>query len=159
MALTQRTLKDRLKLVGLEIQDQYFTLDQATREVVVTRWFMASTYGGNMEESFPTPAKKFYDKHGMNDFMYLRPELQPEAPQLPAAPGLWFCIAPSNEPFEGPKRVFAKMIPLSGSKKRVYQFMGMYQVHPAVPPYLTVEEYGAQTPQVGSIVACISFLT
>lgn len=44
--------------------------------------------------------------------------------------------------------MFVQVVPVVGSKKSVYQFMGMYKVRPAVPAYLTVEEYVAQSPQV-----------
>lgn len=148
MALHASTLRDRLKPIGLEIQDQHFTLDQATREVVVTRLFMSKTYGGNMQMTCPVPARKFLDVHGMDDFMFLPTGFQPEAPLLPGAPGLWFNNNADEEGFDQVQRVFVQVVPVVGSKKSVYQFMGMYKVRPAVPAYLTVEEYVAQSPQV-----------
>ncbi|KJA21624.1 hypothetical protein HYPSUDRAFT_216177 [Hypholoma sublateritium FD-334 SS-4] len=147
MALLASTLRDRLKPIGLEIQDQFFTLDQATREVVVRRLFISQTYGGSMQETFPKPASKFLDVHGMNDFMFLPTEYQPEAPLLPGAPGLWFCSDPYYDRFEEMQRVFVKVVPVVGSKKSVYQYMGMYKLRSAAPAYLTVAEYAAQTPQ------------
>lgn len=92
MALHASTLRDRLKPIGLEIQDQHFTLDQATREVVVTRLFMSKTYGGNMQMTCPVPARKFLDVHGMDDFMFLPTGFQPEAPLLPGAPGVGWTL-------------------------------------------------------------------
>ena len=71
MALLPSTLRDRLKPIGLDIQDQYFAIDQATREVAVSRLFMSKTYGGNMQMTCPTPARNFLDVHGMDDFMFL----------------------------------------------------------------------------------------
>ncbi|KJA28750.1 hypothetical protein HYPSUDRAFT_33099 [Hypholoma sublateritium FD-334 SS-4] len=149
MALLSSTLRDRLKPIGLEIQDQYFTIDQATREVAVSRLFISTTYGGNMQQTFPNPARKFLDVHGMDDFMFLPTEYQPEAPLLPGAPGLWFCIDPGYvyDRFDKLRRVFVKVVPMVGSKASVYQFMGMYRLSPAVPAYLTVEEYAAQSAQ------------
>ena len=152
MALLPSTLRDRLKPIGLDIQDQYFTLDQATREVVVTRLFMSKTYGGNMQMTFPIPAPKFLDVHGMDDFMFLPTAFQPEAPLLPGAPGLWFNNNDNEEGLDKPQRVFVQVVPVVGSKKSVYQFMGMYMVRPAVPAYLTVEEYAAQSPQVETML-------
>ena len=150
MALLPSTLRDRLKPIGLDIQDQYFTLDQATREVVVTRKFISETYGGNMQMTNPIPARKFLDVHGMDDFMFLPTAFQPEAPLLPGAPGLWFNNNADEalEGFDKPKRVFVQVVPVVGSRKSVYQFMGMYMVRPAVPEYMTVEEYAALSPQV-----------
>ena len=154
MALLSSTLRDRLKPIGLDIQDQYFTLPQATREVAVSRLFVSTTYGGNMQATFPSPARKFLDVHGMDDFMFLPTEYQPEAPLLPGAPGLWFCIDPgyASDLFEKMRRVFVKVVPVVGSKASVYQFMGMYELRPAVPPYLTVEEYAAQSAQARAMI-------
>ena len=148
MALLPSTLRDRLKPIGLDIQDQYFTLDQATREVVVTRLFMSKTYGGNMQMACPIPSRKFLDTHGMNDFMFLPTGFQPEAPLLSGAPGLCFNTNVDDQCLYKVYRVFVQVVPVSGSKASVYQFMGMYKICPAVPAYLTVEEYAAQSPQV-----------
>lgn len=122
-------------------------MDQVTRETMVTRFFMSSEYGGNMQETFPRPRKKFLDKHGMDDFMFLPTEYQPEAPQLPGAPGLWFCTT-AGEDLVGTLRVFVKVILAAGSKKSVYQYQGMYEVHAANPPSLTVQEWCDQPPRV-----------
>lgn len=157
MGLLLSTLKDRLKPIGLEIQDQYFTLDQATREVAVPRLFITNTYGGNMQQTFPKPARSFLDVHGMNDFMFLPTAYQPEAPLLPGAPGLWFCSDPYYDQFEDLQRVFVKVVPLVGSQKSVYQFMGMYKLRSAAPAYLTVAEYAAQSPQVRIITFLCEF--
>lgn len=156
MALLPQTLRDRLKPIGLEIQDQYFTLDQATREVVVTRHFISATYGGNMEETFPSPARKFLDVHGMDDWMFLPTEYQPEAPLLAGAPGLWFCINPDHH-IQQTKRVFVKAVPEVGPKASVYQYMGMYKVAPATPLHLTVVEYATQSAKVRRVI-CLGYL-
>ena len=126
MALLPQTLRDRLKPIGLEIQDQYFTLDQATREVVVTRHFISATYGGNMKETFPRPAPEFLNAHGMNDWMFLPTEYEPEAPLLAGAPGLWLCLRPDHD-IQQIKRVFVKAVPEEGPRVTVYQYMGMNQ--------------------------------
>jgi hypothetical protein len=146
-ALLPKTLRERLKPIGLGIPDQYFTVDQVTRETTVTRAFMSSAYGGNMQETFPSPAKKFLDKHGMNDFMFLPSAYQPEAPQMPGAPGLWFCTTAGDD-LPGTLRVFVKVVLAAGSKKSVYQYQGMYEVHAADPPSLTVQEWRDQLPRV-----------
>ena len=148
LALLPSTLRDRLKPIGLEIQDQYFTLDQATREVVVTRLFMSKTYGGNMQMTCPIPSQQFLDVHGMNDFMFLPTGFQPEAPLLPGAPGLCFNTSGDDQCIYKVYRVFVQVVPASGSKASVYQYMGMYEIRPAVPAYMTVEEYAAHSHQV-----------
>ena len=147
MALLPQTLRDRLKPIGLEIQDQYFTLDQATREVVVTRHFISATYGGNMKETFPRPAPEFLNAHGMNDWMFLPTEYEPEAPLLAGAPGLWLCLRPDHD-IQQIKRVFVKAVPEEGPRVTVYQYMGMYKITPATPVYLSAGEYAAQSAKV-----------
>ncbi|KAF9475824.1 hypothetical protein BDN70DRAFT_883214 [Pholiota conissans] len=143
-ALLPMTLTDRLKPIGLDIQDQYFTIDQVTREITVTRLFMASTYGGNMQATFPRPSQEFLDIHGMDDFMYLPTEYQPEAPQLPGAPGLWLRPG-SRGDLEGQQRVFSKIILAGGAKMGSrYQYQGQYEVRAANPPTLTVQEWRNQ---------------
>lgn len=158
LGLLLNTLKDRLKPIGLEIQDQYFTLDQAAREVVVKRLFISQTYGGNMQETFPKPARRFFDVHGMDDFMFLPTQYQPEAPLLPGAPGLWFCSDPYYDRFDQMQRVFVKVVPVVGSKESVYQFMGMYKVRAAVPSHLTVAEYKAQSTLVRTTTFSCKYL-
>ena len=88
----------------------------------------------------------------MDDFMFFPTAFQPEAPLLPGAPGLWFNNNDNEEGLDRPQRVFVQVVPVVGSKKSVYQFMGMYMVRPAVPAYLTVEEYAAQSPQVETML-------
>lgn len=49
------TVADRLKPIGIDLVDQYFTLDQATREATFSRAFMAATYGGDSRQSQLSP--------------------------------------------------------------------------------------------------------
>ena len=76
-------------------------------------------------------------------------DYQPEAPQLPGAPGLRLCAAPGQD-LPHIERTFVKMVPARGRQKNVYQFVGMYEMKAAIPPYLTVAEYRAQSPRVRS---------
>lgn len=149
--LLPRTIKDRLKLIGLEIQCQYFTIDQATRETTVTRAFISYKYGGSHMSTFPKPLKEKFTTHGMDDFMFMvARDTQPEAPQLPGAPGLWLSMMP-NVVFDQVKRVFVNLLPEKGRAARAssrYQYMGMYELKAAATPYLTREEYAAQSPRV-----------
>ena len=92
-----QAIKDRLKLIGLEIQTQYFTIDQATREKTVTHEAISYRYGGNYTTTFPNPPKAKLAVHGMNDFMFMvAANKQPEAPQIPGAPGMWLSTEPST---------------------------------------------------------------
>lgn len=154
LALLPKTLHDRLSPIGFDIQDQFFTLDQATREVTITRAFISNVYGGSNQKTFPVISPERVAQHGMNDFMFMIPtDYQPEAPQLPGALGLRMCCEPGYK-FTQIQRVFVKMVPVLGPKASVYQFVGMYRLEPAVPPYLTVEEYTAQSARVCTSTCC-----
>ncbi|KAF9475823.1 hypothetical protein BDN70DRAFT_208978 [Pholiota conissans] len=94
---------------------------------MVTRFFMASEYGGNMQATCPRPSKAFVDSH------------------VPGAPGLWFCVQ-AGEDFDTIMRVFVKIAAVRGDKKSKYQYQGMYQIKTANPPALTVSEWSQQAP-------------
>lgn len=112
MALLPQTLRDRLLPVGLDIQDQYFTIDQVTRELLISRAFFANVYGGSMQDTFPKPSAVKFAQHGMDDFMFMIPtDYQPEAPQIPGAPGLRLCASPGGD-FDQIVRTFVKQVPL-----------------------------------------------
>lgn len=154
-----QTIKDRLKLIGLEVQNQYFTIDQATREKTVTRTAISYKYGGNPRTTFPNPPREKFAVHGMNDFMFMvATDRQPEAPQIPGAPGLWLSTE-INTVFNQIKRVFVKVRPAKNPKAKTsrYQYMGMYELKTAAMPYLTREEYAAQSHLVSALCSKKSF--
>lgn len=151
LALLPQTLRDHLRPVEFAIQEQYFTIDETTRDALVTRKFISTAYGGNTHRTFPKVSKAKLEEHGMDDFMFLTPtDCQPEAPLRPGAPGLWLRCAVDAEDREDAfgARVFAKIVPVCGADKNMYRYMERYQVARGEPPYLTVEEYKAQTPRV-----------
>ncbi|KAF9558416.1 hypothetical protein CPC08DRAFT_559716 [Agrocybe pediades] len=111
---------------------------------MVTRRFLSSTYGGNPQEAFPKPSQKFLNIHGMDDWMYINPNYQPEAPQLPGAPGLFFGSQPSDEGYKEVLRVFTRI------KDGIWQYMGMYELKGCTPPSLTRAEWQEQPQKVRS---------
>ncbi|KAK0448108.1 hypothetical protein EV421DRAFT_1706184 [Armillaria borealis] len=115
-------------------------LDPEIRDFAVDRRFMSQFWGGNTQETFPNIAQKFLDVHHTNDFMYLNLNMNPHAPQMPGAPGLFFSSRSNVGSAEwyrsGTQRVFSRI----DSKK--WQYMGQYEMERAAP--LTVEEWGRQ---------------
>lgn len=134
------TVRRRLKPIGIDIQSQYFTLDQATREAQVTRMFMSKTYGGNLQQTYPSIGAEFLAIHGMNDFMYINKQYQIEAPELPGAPGLFFCSGDHDTNWT--RRVLVRL------KPGIWQYLGQYQMARAYIPFLTREEWAAEPKKV-----------
>ncbi|KAH9483250.1 hypothetical protein JR316_0005354 [Psilocybe cubensis] len=120
------TIRDRLKPIGLDLFN--ITLDKERIDLIVPRAFLHATYGGSPMQIFPRIGPKFLKIHGLNDFMYLSPLFQPEAPQVPGAPGLYLDSHPPQGSKKGQwaklMRVFTK-ISDSPSKS---QYMGQYQI-------------------------------
>jgi hypothetical protein len=114
---------------------------------MVSRLFMAIEYGGSMQESRPKLSAASLAKHGMDNFIYLPSKFQPEAPQVPGAPGLWLSSTPGKH-FEKIMRVFSNIIRTRGPKKSMYLYEGQYEFRAANPPALTAEEWSAQSPKV-----------
>ena len=145
MELLPDTVRSRLKHLNLDLYP--ITLDRAMQEVMVTRRFMSSTYGGGMQEVRPRIAKKFYDIHHMDDFFYLNLSYQPEAPQVPGAHGLYFCTEPGPD-IPGRLRIFTRIL------DSLWQFVGFYTAKATAA--LTKEEWAIQPARVRilSILHC-----
>src|SRR6266436_3649189 len=79
--------------------------------VEIKRVFMSKTYGGSFVKTFPSISRKFFDRHGMNDFMYMTCDYNPLAPQIPGAPGLFFecCDFSENGARKIIRRVFVRI--------------------------------------------------
>ncbi|KIM42680.1 hypothetical protein M413DRAFT_26695 [Hebeloma cylindrosporum] len=122
------------------IPNHYFKVDQATREVKVTRIFMSQTYGGNSQRTYPPIGAHFLAKHGMNDFMYINKKYQIEAPEIPGAPGLFFCTGDTHASDVSARRVLVSI------KQGIWQYLGQYQMARSCTPspFLTTEEWAAQ---------------
>ncbi|KAK0455733.1 uncharacterized protein EV420DRAFT_1272114, partial [Desarmillaria tabescens] len=111
-------------------------LDRDVRDVVVTRLFMSKVYGGSPQETFPRVAQNFLRVHHMDDFMYLNLDMNPHAPQVPGAPGLFFDADESIDQFSKIRRVFSRI----GSSQ--WEYMGQYEIKPVAS--LTMEEWNEQ---------------
>jgi hypothetical protein len=111
----------RLKPVGLEPFP--INLPLAELNQMVSRHFMASTYGGSMQATFPSISAAKLAQHGMNDFMYLHLKYHPYAPQRPGGSGLWFDPEWYGAPWDGVYRVFTR-----DWDRAMWQYMGQYEV-------------------------------
>jgi hypothetical protein len=138
--LLPATVMARLQPIGSGIQDQYFTIDQATREVTVSRAFMSKAYGGSEQPTYPSIGADFFAIHGMDDFMYINNHYQCEAPQIPGAPGLFFCSGDHDTSYI--RRVFVRLRP------GVWQYLGQYRMERSHIPFLTKEEWAAEPKKV-----------
>ena len=142
MVLHRDTLRARFQALGPSGLDLYpITLDKGSQDLMVSRDFMASKYGGSMQATFPTIGKKLKEKHGMDDFMYLHPTYQPVAPQVPGACGLFFMpLTSMGSEWPELQRVFTRI------DSNVWQYMGMYRLISS--PSLTTREWADQEPKV-----------
>ncbi|KAK0492801.1 hypothetical protein EDD18DRAFT_1079208 [Armillaria luteobubalina] len=115
-------------------------LDPEIRDVTVDRRFMSQFWGGNTQETFPTIAQKFLDIHHMDDFMYLNLNMNPHAPQMPGAPGLFFSSLSDEGDAEWSRSGIHRVFSWIDSGK--WQYMGQYTMERAAP--LTMEEWSRQ---------------
>jgi hypothetical protein len=140
MEILPAAVQRRLKPIGIDVPSHYFTLDQATREAKVTRIFMSKTYGGDTQRTYPRIGADLFAKNGLKDFMYINNEYQPEAPQIPGAPGLFFCSIGHDTTWI--RRVLVR------SKPGIWQYLGQYQMQRSHIPFLTKEEWAAEPQKV-----------
>lgn len=118
---------------------------------MVTRAFMSNVYGGSPQTAFPRPSADKIAEHGMNDFMFMNTDFQPQAPEVPGAPGLWF--NPNENGDIGKFRVFTKINMAKPNNKWLY--VGQYDVRLANPSRLSMQEWRAQ-PTAVSTPFCLS---
>jgi len=121
MTLGTAVLLKRLEPIGLEPYD--IDLSRAEINHMVTRNFMSAEYGGSSQATLPVIAQEKLEKHGMNDFMYLKLDYHPFAPQTPGGCGLFFSTAEEVPVDVGLKRVFTRDL-----RKSEWQYMGQYDV-------------------------------
>lgn len=130
------TVRERLRNgPGLDIF--LITLEKSIRDEAVSRKFMSHQYGGSSQATSPNISKKFLEKHGLNDWLYLSLDYHPHAPQVPGAPGLFFSVGDPGV-WEGESRVFTRIT----QNPALWQYMGQYELTSA--PSLTKEEWHEQ---------------
>lgn len=112
-------------------------IPQDIRDVVVTREFLSTIYGGNSQETFPSIGKEFLAQHGLNDFMYPSLDYNPAAPQIPGAPGLFLKTCGHGQEWPEVQRVITRIAP------NHWQYVGQYKLSPAES--LTTREWREQS--------------
>jgi hypothetical protein len=131
MILSDDVVEKRFEPLG-GIRGYTINLSLAELDMMVSRLFMASVYGGNSQETFPSIGQEKLARHGMDDFMYVHIDYQPCGPQIPGRPGLWFSTNSDSAPFVA--RVLTRDL-----KCALWQYVGQYDVRPAAS--LTKEEW------------------
>lgn len=111
-------------------------LDREILDVAVPREFLSDAYGGNPQVTLPSIGKKFLDQHGYNDFMYPSLEYNPEAAQIPGAPGLFFAVGDHAREWPTIQRVITRIV------SNQWQYVGQYALTPTES--LTIQELKAQ---------------
>lgn len=92
VGLSFDTVSARLRTNNVNLEPYPIDLERDILEVTTRRDFMsqADAYGGNMQETYPTIPKPTFKRTGLRDFMYLSLLCNPDAPEMPGAPGLLF---------------------------------------------------------------------
>ncbi|KAI0313569.1 hypothetical protein OF83DRAFT_522787 [Amylostereum chailletii] len=89
------TVQGRIDAAG--VKPYTVDLDPEIKDAVVSRQFISSVYGGSAQMTFPHFSAKKFKEHGLKDFMFLRLEGHPNAPQEAGMPGVWFLEEPYEE--------------------------------------------------------------
>ncbi|KAG6811245.1 hypothetical protein H0H92_008363 [Tricholoma furcatifolium] len=141
---TLNTIRDRLRPIGL---DPYsIDLDHPTMEVMVTRRFLSTVYGGGfqcVDASIPEE-KQILNNHNYPGFYFLSLGLNCHAPEMPGSPGLFF--SPENDgeafPIDDVKKLFTRITSVGkGGKTPLWQYQGEYALKPDQP--LTSQEWAS----------------
>jgi hypothetical protein len=137
--LSVDTVRERLR--GIPEQPYDIALDQGRASAMVTRKFLSATYGGSSQTTRPKIAAKKLAVHGLNDFMYPNLDMNPYAPEVPGARGLFF--ESSDEPAEEWPEVQRVITRIASAQ---WQYMGQYRLTPVAS--LSKEEWASQVVKV-----------
>jgi hypothetical protein len=107
---------------------------------------MATTYGGSFVDTFPHIKLERLAEHGYDNFMYISPLYNPNAPQVPGYPGLYYecCDFPDEE-----RAKIRRLFFLLGDGWWLY--LGQYRL--ARVEDLTKEEWNLQTSAVSHMTS------
>ena len=132
------TVHDRLRKAGA---DSWYQIDlpQELQYFTFQRMHLVYLYGGSFVSTMPDISDERFNRHGIDNFMFLTLEFNPHAPVIPGAPGLAFTDGE-------PGRVYRIFTPWKGD--HTWGYMGDYECI-STPP-LTVEEFKIQKPEVSS---------
>jgi hypothetical protein len=139
--LSVDTVRDRMR--GIPEQPYDIALDQGRASVMVTRQFLSTIYGGNSQMTFPKIADEKLATHGLNDFMYPNLDMNPYAPEVPGARGLFFETSSSDEPAKEWPQVQRVITRIASAQ---WQYVGQYRLRPVAS--LSKEEWTSQADKV-----------
>ncbi|KAI1792605.1 hypothetical protein LXA43DRAFT_1131719 [Ganoderma leucocontextum] len=112
-------------------------LPKEVSEFQFKREYISHLYGGNTQETFPTPRKEMREWHGLKDWAFLSLDYNPHAPTKPGHSGLFFSSHRAEEEWcQDIHRTFVRV----ASGKWVY--MGQYKMEVGVS--LTAESWKQQ---------------
>ena len=124
--------RERFPTTGLTEEEKWFT---------VSREFFSKKYGGNSQATFPNIDENKLVKHGLeNNWGFLNLDFNPNAPQHPGDPGLFFTFNPAWKGQVMVKRIFVRM----NTSKWLY--IGKYKFTPTDP--LKGPEFSMQNEKV-----------
>ncbi|KAG6910180.1 hypothetical protein DXG01_012629 [Tephrocybe rancida] len=142
------SVRARLEPIGLDVYP--IPLDKTSIDTTYLRELINSQYGGSSRSNFVTISSKRVAVHGLNNFMFPTFGYNPDVPQVPGAPGLWYTIAqgeniarahPSFKAEE--QRVITR---LSTDDGGIWQYQGQYKLAPT--DSLTKDEWAVQDEKV-----------
>jgi len=141
MLLDDRDVLSRLDNGGLVPFP--ISLEENIRDAMISRRFLSQRYGGNEQDTFPHPAPDKLAKHGYNNFMCINLLYNPNGPQRPGHPGLFYETQPAsglwrNRGGGGP----ATQIVFVRIQSNQWLYLGEYELTAA--PSLTMERWLAQ---------------
>ena len=105
---SDRFVYDRLKNEDGEIEWFRIEANEEIREYTFPRYYFSSRFGGGPVMTFPVIAPKKLREHGIDNWAFLSTEMNPHAPTLPGAPGLFFRPYVDRPP-PADKRLFVRL--------------------------------------------------
>ena len=115
-------------------------LPKEVAEYRLHRGYISHLYGGNTQETGPTPAADKLEWHGLADWIFLTLDLNPHAPTRPGHSGLFFKSYKADRDWDEIRRTFIRVAPGR------WVYMGQYKYEAGVS--LTTDTWEQQRPGV-----------
>lgn len=120
-------------------------LEDDLKDILVSRKFMSQRFGGSAQNSMPSIAQANFEKHGFKHFLYCNPSVQPMAPQIEGASGLFF-DPDQIEGFTGGGVTYKLFTRLRTTPRAEWMYLGDYETIEAQP--LSKAEWNEQEGKV-----------
>lgn len=126
LLLSDEFLLDALTWEGINYKYP-IPLPKEVAECTLNRKYISHLYGGNIQETFPTPRDEMVELHGLDDWMFLSLDFNPHAPTRPGHSGLFFSEeGRATKPWPTIERTF--ILVQSGK----WMYMGQYKMEPGI---------------------------